>query len=178
VGRHFKIFVRWVKKLKYFRDDNECRAVILSVKFFISSLIFRFIVILLFRCLLPLAHNEQRLLFGGDFTTEFSTKNKGFNMHVTVIRSTAPPLTANACYALGVSQLHYSFIIFFVLLLSYLFLQVFVLPYQNFVVKPSFSNNSFKNSSFVKNISISDFALIQAPNCKASKVLKFVKPYF
>jgi hypothetical protein len=25
--------------------------------------------------------SDRRLLFGGDFTTEFSTKNKGFNMH-------------------------------------------------------------------------------------------------
>jgi hypothetical protein len=34
------------------------------------------------------------LRFGGDFTTEFSTKKKGFNKHVPVKRATSPPLTA------------------------------------------------------------------------------------
>ena len=45
--------------------------------------------------------NGWGLLFGGNFTTEFSTKNKGFNNYVIVIRTTAPPLKANACYGLG-----------------------------------------------------------------------------
>jgi len=53
---------------------------------------------------LALALTHWRLLFGGDFTTEFSTKNKGFKLHVTVIRSIVPPLTANACYQLGDSS--------------------------------------------------------------------------
>ena len=39
---NFKIFVRWVKKLKHLRVGNECRVICLSVSFFISSLIFHF----------------------------------------------------------------------------------------------------------------------------------------
>jgi len=48
----------------------------------------------------PFGHllvTDWRLLFGDDFTAEFSTKNKGFNMHVIVKRANAPPLTTNAC---------------------------------------------------------------------------------
>jgi len=39
---NFKIFVRWVKKLKHIWVGNECRGICLSVSFFIPSLIFHF----------------------------------------------------------------------------------------------------------------------------------------
>jgi len=39
---NFKIFVRWVKKLKHIWVGNECRDICLSVSFFIPSLIFNF----------------------------------------------------------------------------------------------------------------------------------------
>ena len=58
-----------------------------------------FIGILIYRINVPAA------AYGGDFTTEFSTKNKGFINHFTVIPSTAPPQTANACYQLALFHL-------------------------------------------------------------------------
>ncbi len=58
---NFKIFVRWVKKLKHIRVGNECRVICLSVSFFIPSLIVHFSLSICCDVVFsPLVHNVRR----------------------------------------------------------------------------------------------------------------------